>query len=424
MPEFIDQKLQAEKVEISTGEAPNRELLPANITPVDLPEDKSGISESSQAKSSQRRDCAALPLSTDECSDRVSKVEYRPFPETRKKTNFFRRNILVTLSFLPLALAALCLLVDRAAWPTMKAEYFDHKEALAIADYSQALKIRRDPEVLLKRADVYEHMRQQAPRIADLQEAVALGINDGQVIYETALARVQTVGIDEKTRRLLRSVIEHHKVRPFNIFDQPSETALYAGEALIAAGDYRTVFENSQTAPYNTFSQSEQEFFKGIAYRELGQVDKAESMLKMAADNPSPYSTFEMNAQAFRVFLALDRGDVKEAAQRYKDVIPADGYGWNSVHDSVQSWLLYQKGYYKPALAKANQIEHDLSGEYRSIVSLNALASAHLLKAHIYLQQHKNDLAAVQFELYKQNPTSGKILIPKPYRKWINKVDP
>jgi hypothetical protein len=345
-----------------------------------------------------------------------------------KKKKLSWRNIpwelLILLS--PLLLFVALLAADPTAIHLLQAQYA-RTDAQQIDQYTAALKIRKDPEVLVQRAWA-KYYTDYAGEFSDLEEARLLGAESGTIIYEMAVARAHDQGIDDRTIGLLcdsgKQSIKHFNKFPVDVTEDATtfNRTIYG---LIACGKFKDAEKFLKTPPHTFYGNGERTLFGALLKREAEDFNGASTDLSECAGEMHP--VYAAEPACFQALMALDVKDPKNASEwlNYSSNFKIRSYDW--LVDYIAAWTAFENGDLKGAQLKSTGVINYLTDSRPAIVGLNGLAASHLLKANVLKKQGRIQQATIEFARFtecKNKGYTGKVLIPKPYRAWIAATHP
>jgi hypothetical protein len=318
------------------------------------------------------------------------------------------------------------LVTDPTAYRLFQGQ-FERSELKRLDILTSVLNVRKDPEVLVQRAWA-NYSGDTAAQLSDLREATRLGANSGPITWYMASARANAIGVDSETVGLLRESarqsIKHFQAFPVDVTSDATSfcRSVYG---LIACGEFKEAESLLKTPPHTFYGKGERALFAALLKREAGDTDGATTDL--TESESKMHLNYYNEPPCFQVLMALDAHEGKNAAEllEYFHTYPYRSYDW--LVDYVGAWTAFENGDLKGAHQKAIKVLTSFNGEQAGIVGLNGLAATHLLEANIFAKQDRMKQAATEFAKYtelKSKGSTGKLLIPMPYRKWIDTTHP
>ena len=188
---------------------------------------------------------------------------------------------------------------------------------------------------------------------------------------------------------------------------------------LLASGDNAGVLEVCSKHVNHAVTETDLQFFKAAALREMGKNAESEALL--ASLNKAPYSRDKDSEPNYFQALAL----LDESKTTAADLVLRLGKNMpqfrqnKSLRDLVTAFWLFQKGDYSKAFKYTHRGVIRIDKHYTDYRLRNEMAAESILRAHIYLKLNDHTGALSEFKDYKDNGAPGTIFIPKVYRDWI-----
>lgn len=373
-------------------------------------------------KSSSQRETSDTNLSFREGSK--SQLQLAKF--LRKKLRWQKIHWELIVLIAPLAMLIFLLVSDGTTVHVLKAQFAGSLEQ-ATSEYAEALKIRKDPELLVEKAWMEKANGDSEAENEDLIAASRAGARSSDISYDMAVVRANREGIDSKTLGLLRETaslaINHLRRFQLDVTDDAMNLnrSIYS---LVACGEYKTASAILKTAAHSRYGDGDKLFFGGVLARETGSIEDAEANLDLSTGETN--LDYSYDPQCFEALLSLDKGDPTAAAEHLSSIYSSSS---RTVYPSwlmgyTEAWIALEKKDFKKADTETTKIIRTFTENERpGIVGLNSLAASYLLKAHILEQRGDKAQAVINFANFtelKRKGVTGKLLIPKPYRTWIN----
>jgi tetratricopeptide (TPR) repeat protein len=377
-----------------------------------------------------------------ECGEPIAEVELeRPVrsaaPVYRAKPRRFAGYCALFVWTLPLFIALIDLLGDPAAWPYFKAEYLDGATPEAIADYTRALKVRPNMDILLHRARLYGRLDRFDEQVADYRVLLKNNVPgaNGEICRALARIIVAREGVTGEVINLLRRAVALSRPGE-SLFPDTIRSSISLNQAnydLLSCGDGKTIKALSQLQWKDSgLTEDEAAFFRALALRELGSDKECMAELDVIDGDNYVRQDLGYRLYCFKALSALDHSKAKAAtgylaeyseniAKRRKSLKP------NALVNLTTAWLLYSQGKFAEALKATDVVKNIFEDDegYMHISSYQLEAANHLLRSHILHKLNRAAEAKKELEAYRESGCRGALFVPKAYRDWVGKaLDP
>ncbi|MBX9669097.1 MAG: hypothetical protein K2X93_15840 [Candidatus Obscuribacterales bacterium] len=320
-------------------------------------------------------------------------------------------------------------------------------ESNAIASFSEALALRKDPIFFRDRAYAYGKLKppNREAELSDFVSAIELKSHEFKLL-RNAIDVAAITGQRQTALRIcsqLAAIPSPLKKGHFPYQSEAAYNALLLDDSKLAGnlvpkedtandGNKKSDTKSSQGYDSAIRAMVAREFEQFDAVKKITSVRFSNFCSMFYYSNRSSGATGKLVPGAIETLLLLDQMKPLQAAERLTQLQTLKyNYLEYPIINLLNAWICYEQGDQDQCLRITDALCADMNKDNSSgfipakkltdsVEGLNLAAAIYLLREHAFLDKHDPQRAAIEHTNYLNTKNSGKVFVPIPYRKWLH----